>query len=379
LAAERGHAWAQFNLANFYASGVGVREDDSEAVKWYRKAAEQGHVWSQFNLGVMYANGEGVGKDESEAVRWYRKAAELDHASAQFNLGVVYASGTGVLQSGAAAADWYYKAGLAYLKEGRKEDALLCVERIRNLEAVLHLTVPNLFLADDLLGRSYGSGETPSGDTSSSAHSVSFGTGWVTAEGYVVTNFHVVDGHQQFTLFLDNGTELTAERFLADPANDLVLLKVGEPGSLPAGLPLSADEPDSGTAVFSVGYPHPTLMGAEAKLTDGIINARSGLGGDVRWYQMSVPVQAGNSGGPLINMRGEVVGIVVAKIDAQKVFQMTGDLPENVNFAVKVGYLRPLLAAAASIRTSRALGAREESLVNLSKRIRPSVVLVLAR
>ena len=84
-------------------------------------------------------------------MKWYRLAAEQGDASAQYFLGEMYALGDGVLRSGAAAADWYYKAGLAYLEEGKREDALLCVERIRYLEAVLYLTVPNMFLADELL------------------------------------------------------------------------------------------------------------------------------------------------------------------------------------------------------------------------------------
>jgi len=103
----------------------------------------------------MYGNGYGVPEDDAEAVRWYRLSAAQGFASGQYNLGVMYANGEGVLRSGAAAADWYYKAGLAYLEEGKREDALLCVERIRNLEAVLDLTVPNMFLADQLLRAVY--------------------------------------------------------------------------------------------------------------------------------------------------------------------------------------------------------------------------------
>ena len=127
----------------------------AEIVKHIRVDAEQGDAEAQYILGVAYGNGEGVSENYAEAVKWYRLAAEQGDARAQFNLGFMYANGKGVLRSGAAAADWYYKAGLAYLKLGQKEDALRCVERIRNLEAVLDLTVPNMFLADQLLGLIY--------------------------------------------------------------------------------------------------------------------------------------------------------------------------------------------------------------------------------
>ena len=104
----------------------------------------------------MYAHGEGVQQNYAEAVKWYRKAAEQGYAGAQFNLGCMYANGEGVLQSGAAAADWYYKAGLSYLKEGKRDYALMCAERIKGLETVFNLTVPNAFLADRLLTAIYG-------------------------------------------------------------------------------------------------------------------------------------------------------------------------------------------------------------------------------
>jgi TPR repeat protein len=89
-------------------------------------------------------------------VKWYRKAAKqgLARARAQFNLGAMYANGEGVMKSGAAAADWFYKAGLSYLKEGKRDKALHCVEVIKNLPKY-GLTVPNLFLADKLMSRIY--------------------------------------------------------------------------------------------------------------------------------------------------------------------------------------------------------------------------------
>jgi TPR repeat protein len=84
--------------------------------------------------------------------------AEQGDANAQYNLAVMYARGKGVLQNGATAADWYYKAGLSYLKEGKKDDALRCVEQIKDLKTTLHLSVPNAFLADKLLTTIYEGG-----------------------------------------------------------------------------------------------------------------------------------------------------------------------------------------------------------------------------
>ena len=108
--AEQGDASAQFNLGLMYDNGQGVKQDDVDAVKWYRKAAEQGYAKAQFNLGVMYHNGLGVKQDDVEAVKWYRKAAEQGYADAQANLGSSYSAGRGVRQDKGQAKEWFGKA-----------------------------------------------------------------------------------------------------------------------------------------------------------------------------------------------------------------------------------------------------------------------------
>ena len=120
----------QFYLGVMYMDGRGVPKDDSEAVKWYRKAveqyrksAEQGYARAQYNLGVMYANGRGVAKDESEAVKWYRKSAEQGNVGAQFYLGFMYENGEGVTKDDSEAVKWFRKAaaqGFPAAKEALK-------------------------------------------------------------------------------------------------------------------------------------------------------------------------------------------------------------------------------------------------------------------
>ena len=106
LAAEQGHAGAQFFLGQMYNSGKGVAEDAVEAVRWYRLAAEQGLAAAQGNLGLMYDSGKGVAEDAVEAVRWYRLAAEQGHAGAQFLLGRMYDNGEGVPEDDVEAYAW---------------------------------------------------------------------------------------------------------------------------------------------------------------------------------------------------------------------------------------------------------------------------------
>jgi len=105
--AERGLAFAQFNLGVMYDAGEGTPEDNKAAVKWYRLAAEQGHAGAQYNLGNMYSNGDGVSQNYEAAAKWWGLAAEQGVAIAQHNLGVIYDLGEGVPQDHKAATKWY--------------------------------------------------------------------------------------------------------------------------------------------------------------------------------------------------------------------------------------------------------------------------------
>jgi S1-C subfamily serine protease len=199
------------------------------------------------------------------------------------------------------------------------------------------------------------------------------GTGWVT-HGLIATNYHVVNGKDRIRVRFADGHEVTAFVGESDKDNDVALLRVS--GALPTGLPLAATEAGLGAEVFTLGYPHTDIMGNNAKLSTGIVSSTTGLRDDPRLYQISVPVQAGNSGGPLLNRDGEVVGLVTAKLSAAQVYRWTGDLPQNVNYAVKVSFLNRLLQ-----RTSAAaaeMPAQTDTLEHHAARIGPSVVLVIA-
>ena len=109
-AAVQGDTLSQIGLGEMYRNGYGVAQDNTEAVKWYRKAAEQGDALGQLTLGSMYLNGRGVAQDYAEATKWLRKAAEQGGALAQNGLGVMYEYGKGVAQNHTEAVKWYRKA-----------------------------------------------------------------------------------------------------------------------------------------------------------------------------------------------------------------------------------------------------------------------------
>lgn len=373
----------------YYSGGIGVAKDYARALKWFKRSLHP--PWSNSNaagatlfyVAQIYSNGGyGVKKDQDSAIIWWRQAAAHGDADAMFNLGVTYDNGDGVGRSGAAAADWYYKAGVAYLKHNDRDGALSALQNIKRLEQIYGAMLPNGFLADKLLAKIYGNGQSASSGRNKAIkrnQAIYEGTGWPVAGGFVVTNHHVIAGRHSITVLTPAGATLRATVAADDGHNDLVLLKVSNPHKLPPAIPLSHGGASVGERVFTLGYPHPDLMGTSAKLTNGTVSSLTGLDNDPRLYQISVPLQSGNSGGPLLDMEGEAVGIVASKLDAAKVFQWTGDLPENVNYAIKASYLMALLQSVAPIRKKDVLPVRRASLEQLDKRVAGSILMIIAK
>jgi TPR repeat protein len=108
--AASGDVKSQVTLGIAYASGDGVQADETEAVKWFRKAAEQGDADGEYVLGEMYATGRGVAVDYAEALRWLRKAAEQGDPRGEFDLAAMYTEGKGVPKDKDEAAKWIRKA-----------------------------------------------------------------------------------------------------------------------------------------------------------------------------------------------------------------------------------------------------------------------------
>ncbi len=110
LLAEQGHPDTQFLLGLAYSSGLGIKLDRRQAIRWYQRAAEQGHIDAQYNMGVAYATGKGANLDNLKAAGWWRKAAVQGNTEAQFNLGMLYAQGQGVVKNLMEAARWWFQA-----------------------------------------------------------------------------------------------------------------------------------------------------------------------------------------------------------------------------------------------------------------------------
>lgn len=170
------------------------------------------------------------------------------------------------------------------------------------------------------------------------------GTGFFITPDLIVTNYHVIDSAETIEIKHNSGEKATATVIAKDPINDLALLKVNKLKAAVTPLSIETNHPSRyGDTVYTIGFPLPGLLGTKAKLSEGIINSVTGIQDDVRMFQISIPVQPGNSGGPLINARGQVVGIVTAGVDPYKSLVLTGTFPQNVNFAMKINYVNNLI------------------------------------
>jgi S1-C subfamily serine protease len=185
------------------------------------------------------------------------------------------------------------------------------------------------------------------------------GTGFFVAPHNIVTNAHVVEGCRDITVAHASRSE-RGRLIAADKANDLALIDV--PGLETTSIPTLRDDIRVGEQVATYGYPLSNLLPSSGNFTLGHVSAIAGIGDDSRFVQISTPIQPGNSGGPLMDKAGNVVGIIVAKLNASAFFSQFRDLPQNVNFAIKTSVLRAFLSSRnVSTQTKAPNSDRQES------------------
>ena len=207
------------------------------------------------------------------------------------------------------------------------------------------------------------------------------GTGFfITADGYLLTNHHVVEGARDISIKTDKGL-LPAKVVKVDKKNDLAVLKVeGKFAALPL---LSSRKVGLAEKVFTLGFPRPKVQGFSPKFTDGVISSLAGIQDDPRDFQVSVPVQPGNSGGPLVDQYGNVIGVIVSKLSAKYLLLRNRgnvDLPENVNYAIKgtfaLGFMESLPRVAAGLKDPISRD-KERKFSDVVNEVQEATVLIL--
>ena len=198
----------------------------------------------------------------------------------------------------------------------------------------------------------------------------STGSGFFVSKlGHIITNEHVVRKCGSVTVGDNANKQVAASVLEADKRNDLALLRISstqmasvETKSLISKLnvqklglklvPLASgglmrsDDIELGESVLVAGYPYGELYNNTIKVTGGMVSAVKGMGDDSAQFQMDAAVQPGNSGGPIYDENGNIVGVVISQLDKRKVEKAIGSLPENVNFGIKASTVRQFLTSA---------------------------------
>ena len=167
------------------------------------------------------------------------------------------------------------------------------------------------------------------------------GTGFfISDEGHIVTNHHVINGCNEVKVHTQ-GKSSTASILAKDRINDLALLKVSQ--SPQHVFALSNEDPYPLQDIIVAGFPFGDAVSSTLKFTTGVISSLAGIGNNYSEIQIDAAIQPGNSGGPILDNLGNIVGVAVSKLDVDKVYEDFGVIPENTNFGIKASVVKNLL------------------------------------
>ena len=292
-------------------------KNDNQSFKWYLKGGYLGHVSSKYSVGNAFALGRGTLIDYDKAINWWVSAAKDDHSSSQYNLGWAYAN-VSAIKDLSKAKYWVQK---TYDNPNSTEDTLENAKKIWETH--------NLWQEKDI--------ESDDAETSTQSISERTGTGFrVDKSGSILTNNHVIENCSTIQVE-GNIVELVS----TDVNNDLALLK-GEPSKFIAyfrsgkGIRLGED-------ITITGYPLRGVLGDGLNAITGTVSSLSGLSNNTTQFQVSAPVNSGNSGGPVFDSSGNIVGVVVSKINQDKAKEVLGEEVSGASFAIKSSIVRDFL------------------------------------
>jgi len=292
-----------------------LKDSFEESAIWMRRAAEQGYARAQSLLANKYYFGRGVPKDYFQAYFWAELAAPNLPPDER---------------------DYIY----SFLD---RTAALLTTSQISAAKHLASLWIPKPEThAATGMPRSASKAAEPDLQSKKPETENAFGSALIiSTKGEAITNAHVVKGCRRISVIV-NGKSHPVSVLATDSKNDLALLQTELPAQEAPKWRLSVRQ---GEDVVAYGFPLAGVLSSEGNVVTGNATALAGLGGDSRYLQISAPVQPGNSGGPLFDRAGNVVGIVVAKLDALKIASATGDIPQNVNFAIRASVVVAFLDA----------------------------------
>lgn len=312
----------------------------SNAFQGFIKLANEGEKQAQASIGLMYKNGHGVQKNYSKAASWFRRAADQGQSFSQTELATLYYLGLGVPQDEKQAYFWYLLSSMDGDEESIKGRDILG----RKLTNEQRSEVQELARGWKPKYEKYSNTYSQEGSSSPSSNDTKklvvvpdgTGSGFRVTRDSFVTNNHVINGCSRLSV---NG--VPAQVRGNDARSDLAILNANLAGPITS---IRSRRFSVGEQVAVAGYPLRGLLSG-FNMTTGTLSSMSGMGGDTRLVQITAPVQPGNSGGPMLDSAGNLMGVVVSKLDVIKTSKITGDIAQNVNFAININVLRSFLDA----------------------------------
>ena len=366
MAADQGHSNAQYRLAVMFVTGEEVEKNAKEAAKLFKMAADQGHSDAQYNLAAMHY----VKKNVEKAVELFKKAAKQGNPFAQYQLALMYNEGESVPKNSERAYRLLLESaqrgyGLAQTKFGRSiekydsEEAYywysLAIKDRTGLKP-LNKTGENLIaeIASEherigkMLTKQQRNEIQNKVDNWKPKRLVSAGTGFYINEKHILTNAHVLykDGE------LCDEFRVPYRPVVVDPKNknsEVDLAVLFDPRGRKDTATFRSEPIVSGEDVIVFGYPLSGTLSYRGNLTVGTVSGLSGSIHEPRpdnLFQYTAPIQGGNSGGPVLDNAGNVIGVVVSKLNPSlRVRNGRVEImdPQNVNFAIKFDVVKEFL------------------------------------
>ncbi|MDB6137040.1 MAG: hypothetical protein JWO94_112 [Verrucomicrobiaceae bacterium] len=349
-AAVAGDARVFSKLAFLYIAGgeYGVEPNQETACKWFAQGAVLDDPVCLHNLAILYMRGEGVPMNHTHALVLWRSAAEQGYAPSQSKMGAGYAGGRYIAKDYGEAYFWLKLAANQGDKSARDLISLtysnLSKKQLEQAEERIKKFKPREPRPDPSFSKN---------KRRAKGEGVVTGTGFfISSEGYFVTNYHVIKAAAEIHVRMGSDDDIPATLVAQDKNADLAILKVStaRPHTV---LPVtSVRGVKLGATVATVGFPNPSLQGFSPKLAKGDIASLAGAGDNPGQFQISVPVQPGNSGGSLVDSKGNVVGVVCAVINQQLAYATSGQLATNVAYAVKSSLLMNLIESVPGLQTN---------------------------
>lgn len=348
------------------------RKNISSAELDWNRARAKSRAYQKQN--PYYLKDDDVFLNPQEGKRFLTMSAEQGNSRAQHILGSIYEFGFRTSKDQVEALAWFNIAAISppspitrFLREQLEEKlgtqfTLIAQQRSKEILARI-----------EAKKRAGTSDSKTSNPLSTEIRPKGSGSGAIISNlGHILTAAHVVKGATSVVVFTSQGKQ-TAQILRIDEPNDLAILKIPD-GSYPF-LPVApSSKMRLGQSVATIGFPNIGLQGFSPKVTKGEISSINGFTDDPREWQISVPVQPGNSGGPLLDDQGNIVGVVLSRLAPKE--GKTGGIPQNVNYAIKSAYALPLLEPYMG-NNARPLNTSKLKFEDMVDKAQEAVVLIL--